>query len=78
METGLDRGMLSFLFAFLLLLWFFYLRYRILKYLRVQVSSRVPLVFLISIGSLWCASVFVVLGWSEFGFEALVGSFSSV
>ena len=71
METGLDRGMISFLLAVLLLLWLLYLRFRFLEYLRVQVSSRVPLFFLISVGSLWCASVFILLGWSEFAFEAL-------
>ena len=47
---------------------FFYLRFRFQEYLRVQISSTVPLCFLVSVNSLWCASVFVLLGWSEFGF----------
>ena len=70
--------MVSFVLAVLMILWLFYLRFCFLEYLRVQVSSRVPLFFLISVGSLWCASVFVLLGWSEFTFEALVGIFLSL
>ena len=68
MGTGLDRGMLSFLLAILMLLWLFYLRFRFLEYLRVQVSNKVPLFFLVSVGSLWCVPVFVLLGCLEFGF----------
>ena len=85
METGLDGGMLRFLPVVLVLFWlfdaclaFFYLRFRFLEYLRVQVSSRALLLSLTSVESLWCASVLVLLGWSEFAFEALVGGFSNL
>ena len=63
MKTGLDRGMLSFLFAVLMFFFgFFCLQFRFLDYLRVQVSSGVQLFFLICVGSVWCASVFVLVG----------------
>ena len=75
METGVDRGMLSSLPTVLTHLLLFYLRFSFLENLRVKVSSRFPLLLLISVGWLWCVSVVVLLGWSEFDFEALVGSF---
>ena len=77
-KTGLDRGMLSFHLPALMLLWLFYLRFCFLEHLCVQVSSRVPLFFLIPVGSLWCASVFVLLDWSEIGLEELIGIISSL
>ena len=78
METALERGMVSIHLAVLMVLWLFYLRFRFTENLRVQVSSKVPLLFLISVGTLWCASVFVLLGWSEFALDVLVGSFLSL
>ena len=77
-KKSLDRGMLSFPLAALMLLRPLYLRIRFLEYQRVQVSSRVPFFFLFSVGLLWCAWVFALLGQSQFTFEPLLSCFSSL
>ena len=79
METGLDRGMVSILLADLMLLCLFFLS--AISFPGIPACPgihRVPLFSLMSVGLLWCGSVFVLFGWSEFAFEALVGNFLSL